>query len=41
MYTATRDYLADFRKHEMQEESTEYYRRVCNSRIYACVTLAS
>lgn len=36
VYTIVRDdLLADFRKHNMPEESIEYYRRVRHSRIYA------
>jgi len=35
------DLLTDFRKHNMPEESIEYYRRVRNSRIYASLALSS
>lgn len=42
VYSVVRDdLLADFRKHNMPEESIEYYRRVRNPRIYASVTLSS
>ena len=42
VYTIVRDdLLADFRKHNMPEESIEYYRRVRDPRIYASLVLSS
>jgi len=42
VYSVVRDdLLADFRKHNMPEESIEYYRRVRNPRIYASLALSS
>ena len=41
LYSVVRDdLLADFRKHNMPEESIEYYRRV-RTNAYDCLTLSS
>lgn len=41
LYSVVRDdLLADFRKHNMPEESIEYYRRV-RTNAYDCLTLPS
>ena len=42
VYSIVRDdLLTNFRKHNMPEESIEYYRRVRNPRIYASLALSS
>jgi hypothetical protein len=42
VYSVVRDdLLADFRKHNMPEESIEYYRRVRNPRIYSALVPSS